>query len=284
MAHGFGGTMDSGLLPFGEAFAEAGLDVLLFDYRCFGGSTGEPRQFAWPSRHREDYAAAVEFSRGLDGVDPERIVLWGTSWSGGHVVYVAADDPGIAAMICQTPDFDGVAALRNVGEYAGVGQQLQLTLRGARDAWRMLRGEEPLMVPTVGPPGLLAAMSSEESDPGMRAVAGPEWRNEVTGRAAFAEWTNRAISRIEKVRCPILVQIADRDSVAPPAAARAAAWKAKGHVEVHEYPIAHFDIYVGHDREHAIRDQLHFLRRHLGAAAPKSTGRFAKQPTAATAD
>ena len=98
MAHGIGGTKDSGLLPFAEAFAEAGLDVLLFDYRCFGESTGEPRQLASPSRHREDYRAAVEFARGLDGVDPDRIVLWGTSWSGGHVVYVAADDPRIAAI------------------------------------------------------------------------------------------------------------------------------------------------------------------------------------------
>ena len=269
MAHGFGGTRDSGLLPYAEAFAEAGLDVLLFDYRCFGDSTGEPRQFAWPSRHREDYRAAVEFARTLGGVDPDRIVLWGTSWSGGHIVYVAAEDPRIAAVICQTPDLDGIATLRNVGEYAGLGQQLQLTLRGARDAWRMLRGQEPLMIPTVGPPGSLAAMSSEESEPGMQEIAGPEWRNEVTGRAAFAEWTNRAITRMDKVGCPILLVIADRDSVAPSAAARAAAWRAKGHVEVREHPCQHFDIYVGEWRDRSISDQLHFLRRHLGAVEAK---------------
>ncbi len=269
MAHGFGGTRDSGLLPYAEAFAEAGLDVLLFDYRCFGDSTGEPRQFAWPSRHREDYRAAVEFARTLGGVDPDRIVLWGTSWSGGHIVYVAAEDPRIAAVICQTPDLDGIATLRNVGEYAGLGRQLQLTLRGARDAWRMLRGQEPLMIPTVGPPGSLAAMSSEESEPGMQEIAGPEWRNEVTGRAAFAEWTNRAITRMDKVGCPILLVIADRDSVAPSAAARAAAWRAKGHVEVREHPCQHFDIYVGEWRDRSISDQLHFLRRHLGAVEAK---------------
>jgi uncharacterized protein len=265
MAHGFGGTMDSGLLPFAEAFAEAGLDVLLFDYRCFGNSTGEPRQFAWPPRHREDYKAAVEFARGLDGVDPDRINLWGTSWSGGHVVYVAAEDPRVAAVITQTPDLDGAATLRNIGKYAGLGQQLRLTLLGIRDAVRMLRGQEALMVPTVGLPGELAGMSSEESQPGMEAIAGPGWRNEVTARAAFAEWTNRATTRMEKVRCPILVAIADRDSVAPPSAARAAAWRAKGHVEVRDYPCLHFDIYVGEWRERAIADQLHFLRRHLGA-------------------
>jgi hypothetical protein len=59
--------------------------------------------------------------------------------------------------------------------------------------------------------------------------------------------------------------IADRDSVAPAAAARAAAWRAKGHVEVRDYACAHFDIYVGEWRERSIADQLHFLRRHLGA-------------------
>ncbi len=266
MAHGFGATMDSGLLPFAEAFAEAGLDVLLFDYRCFGDSTGEPRQLAWPSRHREDYRAAVDFARGLDGVDPERIVLWGTSWSGGHIVYVAADDPRIAAVISQNGDFDGVRTLREIGRYAGLGQQLRVTLVGVKDAVRGLRGQEPLMLPTVGRPGELAGMTSEESEPGMRAIAGPSWRNEVTGRAVFAEWTNRAITRMDGVRCPILVQIADRDSVAPPAAARAAAWRAKGRVEVREYPCLHFDIYQGEWRERASADQLHFLRRHLSAS------------------
>jgi hypothetical protein len=273
MAHGFGGTRDSGLLPFAEAYADAGLDVLLFDYRGFGDSTGEPRQLAWPPRQREDYRAAVEFARTLDGVDPDRIVLWGTSWSGGHVVYVAGDDPRIAAVISQAADLDGARTLMRVGEYVGRAQQLRLTLLGLRDAIGSLRGREPLMIPTVNAPGELGVMTSEEAEPGMRAIAGPSWRNEVTARAAFAEWTNRAITRMDELRCPILVQIADRDSVAPASAARAAAWRAKGRVEVREYPCAHFDIYVGEWRDRAIADQLLFLRRHLGSGAevPAST-------------
>jgi uncharacterized protein len=273
MAHGFGGTRDSGLLPFAEAYADAGLDVLLFDYRGFGDSTGEPRQLAWPPRQREDYRAAVEFARTLDGVDPDRIVLWGTSWSGGHVVYVAGDDPRIAAVISQAADLDGARTLMRVGEYVGRAQQLRLTLLGLRDAIGSLRGREPLMIPTVNAPGELGAMTSEEAEPGMRAIAGPSWRNEVTARAAFAEWTNRAITRMDELRCPILVQIADRDSVAPASAARAAAWRAKGRVEVREYPCAHFDISVGEWRDRAIADQLLFLRRHLGSGAevPAST-------------
>src|SRR6478736_7100503 len=86
LAHGFAGTVDSGLLPYTERFAAAGLDALAFDYRHFGESAGEPRQLLSIPRQLEDYAAAVAHARSLPGVDPERIVLWGTSFSGGHVV------------------------------------------------------------------------------------------------------------------------------------------------------------------------------------------------------
>jgi uncharacterized protein len=275
MAHGIAGTRDSGLLPFAEAFAEAGLDVLLFDYRCFGDSTGEPRQLALPPRHREDYVAAVGFARGLGGVDPERIVLWGTSWSGGHVVYVAAYDPRIAAIVSQTPDMDGARTLREVARYADWGQLARVTWEGIKDAVGAARGRPPHMIPVVAPPGQVAAMASPDAETGYLSIAGPTWRNEIPARAAVAENLNRPITRIELVACPILIQIADRDTIAPPPGARAAAWRAKGRVEVREYPSEHFDIYLGEERERAIADQLHFLRRHLGATE-------ARVPTALT--
>src|SRR5687768_3488108 len=83
MAHGIGGTRDSGLEPFAEAFADGGFDVLLFDFRSFGASGGEPRQHVTWRGQREDYLAAAAHARTLEGVDPDRIVLWGTSYSGG---------------------------------------------------------------------------------------------------------------------------------------------------------------------------------------------------------
>jgi uncharacterized protein len=263
MAHGIGGTKDSGLLPFAEAFAEAGLDALVFDYRCFGESSGEPRQLGSPRRHREDYRAAIDFARQLDGVDPLRIVLWGTSWSGGHVVYAAAEDRGIAAVVSQTPDLDGPRTLKGIAAYGGWGQLLRVTREGLRDKIGELRGEAPHMIPIVAPPGEVAAMTAADAEPGYRAIVGPTWRNEITARALLEEGPNRASSVIDRLRCPILIQIADRDTVAPPAQARAAAWNAKGRVEVREYPCEHFDIYLGEWRERSIDDQLHFLRRHL---------------------
>ena len=52
-------------------------------------------------------------------MDPERIVVWGTSFSGGHVVEAAVADGRVAAAIAQTPAMDGLAALLNVARYAG---------------------------------------------------------------------------------------------------------------------------------------------------------------------
>jgi cephalosporin-C deacetylase-like acetyl esterase len=75
----------------------------LFDYRHFGASTGEPRQLLDIARQLDDYRAVIGWARGLDGVDPERIVLWGSSFSGGHALALAAADARIAAVISQAP-------------------------------------------------------------------------------------------------------------------------------------------------------------------------------------
>jgi fermentation-respiration switch protein FrsA (DUF1100 family) len=281
MAHGLAGTKDSGLLPFAEGLAQAGLDALVFDYRCFGESSGEPRQLAWSERHRQDYRAAVEFARGLSGIDPDRVVLWGTSWSGGHAVRVAAGDPRIAAVICKTPVLDGVRVVTDGVRRSSLSQLARVTWAGLKDLAAAARGRAPELMPVVGPPGSVAVLNTPHAEPGYREIAGPTWRNEVPVRVLVAEAANRPIARIGSVRCPILIQIADRDSLASPAAARAAAWRAKGRVEVREYPCEHFEIYLGELRERAIADQIHFLRRHLGS---KETAAGATVAAAATAD
>lgn len=103
MAHGFGGTRDTWLLGYAEAFADAGIDTLLFDYRGFGASEGTPRQDVSFRRQRQDYHAAIAAARQLPGVDPDRVIIWGTSYSGGHVLAVAVQDPRIAARKRETP-------------------------------------------------------------------------------------------------------------------------------------------------------------------------------------
>lgn len=269
MAHGFAGTVDSGLMPYAEGFAAAGIDALAFDYRHFGGSDGEPRQLLSVGRQLEDYAAAIAFARSLAGVDPDRIVLWGSSYSGGHVVQVAVADGRIAAVISQVPAMDGVAALLGAARYAGPGQLVKLTLVGLKDVLASLRGRPPVMLKVVGAPGELAVMSSEDAEPGYRAIAGPSWRNEVPARIALLAAGHRPGLQADRLPCPILVQIADHDAIAPPKAAQDAAWRATGRAEVRTYPIGHFDIYTGAAFERGLADELHFLSRHVAAPAPE---------------
>jgi uncharacterized protein len=266
LAHGFGGTVDSGLEPYAERFAAAGLDALAFDYRHFGASGGEPRQLVSVPHQLEDYGAAVAFARGLDGVDPERIVVWGTSYSGGHVVEVAVADRRIAAAIAQTPAMDGRAALLNVARYAGMGALNRITLAAISDWVSSLRGRRPVTLPVVAPPGTLAAMSTPDAEPGYRAITGPTSKNEVLARFGLTAALYRPGLKADRLPCPILVQIADRDAIAPPKAAQDAAWLATGRSEVRTYPIGHFEIYVGEPFERSVADQLLFLSRHLAPA------------------
>jgi uncharacterized protein len=267
LAHGFGGTVDSGLMPYAERFAAAGLDALAFDYRHFGASGGEPRQVLSVRGQLEDYAAAVAFARRQEGVDPERIVLWGTSFSGGHVVEAAVADGRVAAVISQSPAMDGRATMLNVVRYAGAGALSAMTLAGIRDALGALRGRPPLTLPIVAAPGTLAAMSTPDAEPGYRAITGPTWRNEFAARFAVTAALYRPGLKADRLPCPILVQIADRDAVAPPNAAEEAAWLATGRAEVRTYPVGHFDVYRGEPFERCVADQLYFLTRHLSPAA-----------------
>ena len=273
MAHGVGCTRDSGLEPFADAFATAGFDVLLFDFRGFGSSEGEPRQHVSFRRHREDYVAAAAFARTLDGVDPDRIALWGTSYSGGHVLPAAVADGRVAAVISQTPMVDALPVLLGSVRTNGPGPMVRMTMAGVRDLVASLRGRDPVLMPIVGPPGSFALMTTPGADEGMKAVAGPTWRNELTAREMLDIARNRPTTSAADLPCPALFVIGDRDDVCPPAPIEKAAFKATGRAEVRRYPCGHFDVYVEPWRDRAIADQLHFLRRHLGQVpAPAAAG------------
>jgi len=267
LAHGFAGTADSGLMAYARRFAAAGLDAVVFDYRHFGASPGEPRQLLSVRRQHEDYRAAIGFARRLDGVDPDRIVVWGSSYSGGHAVAVAAADRRAAAVIAQGPAMDGVAVVREIVSYAGIGALARLTAAGLRDVAQSAAGRAPYRIPVVGQPGTVGAMTSADAEAGYRAIAGPTWRNEVCARIMLVAGAYRPGLKAGKLPCPLLVQIADRDTVAPPAAARKAVARAGARGEIRRYAIGHFEIYLGEPFERAVADQLDFLARHLAGNA-----------------
>lgn len=262
MAHGFGATRDASLEAYAGRFMAAGFAVLLFDYRHFGASDGEPRQLVSVRRQLEDYANAVACARGLQGVDPDRVAVWGTSFAGGHALALSAQVSGLAAAVAQCPMMDGLAAVRGIASYAGLGQLLRLTAHGLLDLCLAPFGRAHYIA-TVGPPGSLAMMSSADSDAGYRALAPPGFRFEVAARIALFAGLYRPVNYAAQAQCPVLVQICEQDSVAPVAAAEEAVRRLGARGEVRRYPIGHFEPYFGAPFERSVSDQLEFLARHL---------------------
>lgn len=96
------------VMPHYAAFFErAGLAVLLFDYRNFGISDGEPRQHVDPHMQHEDYKNGISFVQSLPEVDPERVGIWGISYSGGHVLILGATDSRVKCIVSTIPLVDG---------------------------------------------------------------------------------------------------------------------------------------------------------------------------------
>src|SRR5712671_8011700 len=160
MAHGFGAVKEMYLEPFARRFAAAGIAALVFDYRGFGSSGGEPRQRVFPHDQMEDYRNALTWLSLQSEIDADRLGVWGTSFSGGHVIQVAAHDPRVKAVVSQTGamDLDQIMhAVAGPEQFAGL-QQLTVQER-IRHA---VEGGERYIPATARPGEGFALQRSEE--------------------------------------------------------------------------------------------------------------------------
>lgn len=123
---------------YAEAFSRAGMAALVFDYRNLGVSDGEPRQHLDPWAQIRDYQNALSFLERCDGIDGDRLGAWGISYSGGHVLVLAATDPRIKAIVSQIPVVDGYRNMRRVHGTLGYRRLWQAVLEDRR-----LRSENP---------------------------------------------------------------------------------------------------------------------------------------------
>lgn len=262
MAHGFGGTKDSGLEPFARRFAGAGFDVVAFDYRGFGASGGVPRQSLSVRRQIDDYHAAIAATKKLPGVDTNRIALWGASFSGGHVLRVAAEREDIGAVIALTPLTSGIAVSRSAAASRNIVTSLRWTLTGVKSRIAVGRGRAPTLMPLVSPVGESGALALDGAYESYTALAGPTWRNEIDSSIGLQVLAVRTTAAAKQLRCPLLVQIADFDQYVPAGAVAATA--AHGRAQVHHYPCDHFDVWPGNEWfDKTVTDQLTFLTRTL---------------------
>lgn len=264
MAHGLGAVKEMRLDAYAERFVAAGYACLVFDYRHFGGSTGEPRQLLDIGRQLEDWEAAIAWARGCHDVDGSRVVLWGTSFGGGHAIWMAAEDGNVAAAIAQCPFTDGLASLRTLNPVSAA----KVSALALRDLAADVVGKDPVYVASAGPARSASLMNAWDCEPGYLALT-PQARtfqNKVAARLALQIARHAPGRRAKEIKAPIYFALCRKDTVAPATVSERHAEKAP-HGEIKVYPFGHFDIYLGEGFEQAVTDYLDFLRRHVPVAA-----------------
>lgn len=182
MAGGFSCVKEMHLAKYAGLFASAGLAVLLFDFRNLGASDGTPRQELNPWQQAEDYRHAITYATTLPDIDPGRIGIWGSSYSGGHCLMVGATDRRVKCVSVQVPTISGHdSGLRRVP----MDKVEALTQAFAEDRARRMKGEAPAMRPLVGETSENPLYPSGEAREYFFTSTkdAPNWRNEVTLRS-----------------------------------------------------------------------------------------------------
>jgi hypothetical protein len=123
--------------PLARELVDAGLSVLLFDYRGYAGNPGSPSEEGLASDVRAARAFLVEEA----GVPPERLVYFGESLGAAVVTELAAEHPP-AGLVLRSP-FEDLAAVARV-HYPVVPSRLLL-----RDRFPVAEQVARIDVPTI---------------------------------------------------------------------------------------------------------------------------------------
>lgn len=266
LGHGLGATRAMGLGRYAERFTAAGLATLTFDYRHFGESGGQPRQLLSIPRQQADWKAAVAYARSLPEIDPARVAVWGSSFGGGHALWMGSEDHDLAAVIAQCPFTDGQASALTLGPVSTI----KVTARGIADVLGAALRRQPVRVALAGPAGSAALMTAPDALPGyttLREEAGmPD--DTVAARIGLLIGTYRPGRRAAKITSPTLAIVCRPDTVAPDGRTLRHLRNAKqAPITVHEVPYGHFEIYTGAPFEELVAVQSDFLTEHLGSPA-----------------
>lgn len=267
MSHGYSATKEMYLDDFAEHFAAGGLGVLVYDNRNLGESDGEPRGEIDPWQQVRDYRTAITWATTQPWTDPARIGVWGSSYSGGHVLVVAALDRRVKCVVSQVPLVSGLQNARRL-----IRADVFAGLRGMFDADRAARyeGKDPAMIQVVWDkePDEACALPTEDSHDfflGPILERATTWRNDVTLRSVemFIEYEPGAyIADIAPT--PLMMVVAAQDHLTVADLTLEYFERARHPKELLVLPTGHFDAYTGDAFRTSAPAQLRWFRTHLG--------------------
>ncbi len=214
-AHGWGMCAGGDLERYAQCVAERGIAALTFDFRRLGKSDGEPRQELDPYDQIDDYRTALTWLGLQQDVDPDRLGAWGSSYSGGHVLVLAATDRRVKAVVSQVPTISGYeTGLRKTHPRDLAALQKAF----AADRAVRVSGGSPGMIQTVGINGETVAYPSPSSYHYMigQSREVPQWRNETTLRSLELARTYEPGPWVPRIGPTPLLMIVARDDTDTP--------------------------------------------------------------------
>jgi len=256
---------------YARVFAAAGIAALVFDYRRFGTSSGEPRQHIDPWAQIEDYHTAISYAESRPEIDPRRIGIWGISYSGGHVLIVGATDPRVRCIVSNIPVVDGWLTMKQVhgalafrALQARILEDRRLRLAKGEYGYMPMSTEEPAQVLSTWPfPEVTRAFLQFRSGP----APNHEHRNTIASTELLMRYDVRPYLR-RILNVPTFMSVAEGDDIT--------LWEAE--IEVFNQiataqkrlfvcrDTSHMTLYSNQSRLEMLAEQgREFLVEHLGA-------------------
>lgn len=265
MAHGWSAVKEMWLDKFAEQFTEAGFVVTVFDYRRFGASEGEPRaEINWRDQIA-DYKNAITWTTAQKEVDPNRIGVWGSSYSGGHVMQLAAFDKRVKAVVSQVPVsgvWNSYHSSKNAEAAAGFFGWL------AQDRAERFSSGKVNYIPVTVPekdrgPADFPAEWHDWFDNTSKARA-PSWLNKVTVRSIEDSLDYDPTQYIHLIApTPLMMIVADDDVITPTALEKEAFSRAKEPKKLVVVPGGHFEAYQGPKFPAFAQPATEWFKQHL---------------------
>ena len=251
-------------IAFAEAFARAGFVSLVFDYRHWGDSEGEPRNQLFPLDEVEDVRNAITWTAGQPEVDPSRVSLWGTSFGGGIAVYTATFDRRVKAVVAQVPYLVDIET-RFKEDPEGWTSQGKFLQRDRTERYPSGRVSYLNIISGVGEPCVFPGQEAYNEYQALvrdSPKQPPTWRNEIT------------LESLEKIRefdpvhtisllspTPLLIVAGLHDSFVPIEVLREVQKRAGGNAALKELPIKHFEVYTEPWRSRVTSEEIDWLKQ-----------------------
>jgi fermentation-respiration switch protein FrsA (DUF1100 family) len=265
MSHGITAVKEQYLDRYAEHFAAEGFAVLVFDFRHLGASDGTPRGRVNPRLQQDDIRAALTWISKHPQVNPRRLALWGTSFSGAHAIFLGALDPRVRVVVTQVPAVDIPRSLTSLISRDGFSGLLNLLVEdhAARNA-----GAEGAAIPVVAPAGencFLPRADAYDWFTQTGKTIAPRWLNQISleSIARCTEYVPDSVIHLISPK-PLLIQAAKGDSLVPIELTKAAFELAGEPKRLEVYDCGHFDPYAVEPwHGQFVKGQIAWLKEHL---------------------